>query len=101
MKTLKTIEWTTLPRTPRQAEEWLSERGITRVEVARIFDCSPQLVAKVLSGESPCRNGRSHNVAVFLGLKRGQVRALAGAAHGGVNRSALSALFEAALGVAA
>ncbi|HMS05324.1 MAG TPA: DNA-binding protein [Burkholderiaceae bacterium] len=58
-------------RNAAQAIQWLDEQGMSQAEVARRFGVAPPLVYAILAGKKPCRRGASHNIAVFLGLKRG------------------------------
>lgn len=59
-------------RTPDQARQWMDEQGLSKAELARQFGVTSSLVDAILRGAKPCRRGASHNIAVFLGLKRGQ-----------------------------
>lgn len=59
-------------RTPAQAIQWMDELGLSKAELARRFSVTPSLVDAILRGRKKCRRGASHNIAVFLGLKRGQ-----------------------------
>ena len=59
-------------RTNAQAIQWMDEQGLSKAELARRFGVSCSLVDAILRGQKPCKRGASHNIAVFLGLKRGQ-----------------------------
>ena len=59
-------------RTPAQARQWMDEQGLSMAELARRFGVSVSLVDAILRGTKPCKRGASHNIAVYLGLKRGQ-----------------------------
>lgn len=59
-------------RTPTQARQWMDEQGLSQAEVARRFGVTSSLVDAILRGHKPCKRGASHNIAVYLGLKRGQ-----------------------------
>ena len=59
-------------RTPAQARQWMDEQGLSMAELARRFGVSTSLVDAILRGAKPCKRGASHNIAVYLGLKRGQ-----------------------------
>ena len=59
-------------RTHAQAIQWMDEQGLSKAELARRFGVSCSLVDAILRGQKPCKRGASHNIAVFLGLKRGQ-----------------------------
>lgn len=58
-------------RTAEEARQWLSYHGITVSQWARDHGYSVSLVFEVLAGRKPCRTGRSHNIAVLLGMKDG------------------------------
>jgi gp16 family phage-associated protein len=59
-------------RTQAQARQWMDEQGLSQAELARQFGVSTSLVDAILRGSKPCKRGASHNIAVYLGLKRGQ-----------------------------
>ena len=59
-------------RTPAQARQWMDEQGLSQAALARQFGVSSSLVDAILRGQKPCKRGASHNIAVYLGLKRGQ-----------------------------
>ena len=59
-------------RTPAQARQWMDEQGLSKAELARRFGVTSSLVNAILRGSKPCKRGISHNIAVYLGLKRGQ-----------------------------
>jgi len=59
-------------RTHAQAREWMDEQGLSQAELARCFGVTSALVDAILRGKKPCKRGASHNIAVFLGLKKGQ-----------------------------
>ena len=59
-------------RTPDEARQWMDEQGLSQAELARQFGVSASLVDAILRGTKPCKRGASHNIAVYLGLKRGQ-----------------------------
>ncbi|PAT32888.1 DNA-binding protein [Vandammella animalimorsus] len=61
------------PRTHAQARQWLSEQGITVTQWARDHGFSTSLVFEVLYGRKRCLRGKSHNIAVLLGMKHGQL----------------------------
>ncbi len=63
---------TTPLRTQAQARQWMDEQGLSQAELARQFGVSSSLVDAILRGTKPCKRGASHNIAVYLGLKRGQ-----------------------------
>lgn len=59
-------------RTPQEARDWLSYLGITIAQWARDHQFSEPLVREVLAGRKKCLRGQSHNIAVALGMKRGE-----------------------------
>lgn len=59
-------------RTPAQARQWMDEQGLSKAELARRFGVTASLIDAILRGSKPCKRGISHNIAVYLGLKRGQ-----------------------------
>ena len=63
---------TTPLRTQAQARQWMDEQGLSQAELARQFGVSASLVDAISRGTKPCKRGASHNIAVYLGLKRGQ-----------------------------
>ena len=63
---------TAAERTPEEARQWMDEQGLSQAELARRFAVTPSLVDAILRGNKPCKRGASHNIAVYLGLKRGQ-----------------------------
>lgn len=63
---------TTPLRTQAQARQWMDEQGLSKAELARQFGVSVSLVDAILRGNKPCKRGASHNISVYLGLKRGQ-----------------------------
>lgn len=56
-----------------QAEENLSRMGLSVRGWALRNGFSPQLVRDVITGKRSCRFGKSHNVAVLLGIKDGEI----------------------------
>lgn len=59
-------------RTQAQARQWMDEQGLSKAELARRFGVTASLIDAILRGTKPCKRGISHNIAVYLGLKRGQ-----------------------------
>lgn len=59
-------------RTPAQARQWMDEQGLSQAELARRFGVTSSLIDAILRGTKPCKRGISHNVAVYLGMKKGQ-----------------------------
>ena len=60
-------------RTPEEARAWLDYQGITVAQWARENGMHDSLVREVLAGRKKCLRGMSHNIAVLLGMKRGQI----------------------------
>ena len=58
--------------TQTEARQWMDEQGLSKAELARRFGVTASLIDAILRGTKPCKRGISHNIAVFLGLKRGQ-----------------------------
>lgn len=58
-------------RTREQARQWMDEQGLSMAELGRRFGVSTSLIDAILRGSKPCKRGASHNIAVFLGIKRG------------------------------
>jgi gp16 family phage-associated protein len=63
------------PRTPADARAWFSAHGISISAWAIGAGVSPSLVYDILAGRhaNKCFRGKSHRVAVLLGLKRGRI----------------------------
>ncbi len=59
-------------RTPAQARQWMDEQGLSQAELARRFSVTSSLIDAILRGTKPCKRGISHNIAVYLGMKKGQ-----------------------------
>ncbi len=64
---------TVTERTPEEARAWLDYQGITIAQWAREHGMHHSLVREVLAGRKKCLRGMSHNIAVLLGMKRGQL----------------------------
>ena len=64
---------TAAERTPEEARAWLDYQGITIAQWARENGMHDSLVREVLAGRKKCLRGMSHNIAVLLGMKRGQL----------------------------
>ena len=60
-------------RTPEEARAWLDYQGITVAQWARENGMHGSLVREVLAGRKKCLRGMSHNIAVLLGMKHGQI----------------------------
>lgn len=59
--------------TPAEARAELDKRGESQASWARRHGVSKSLVCSILSGRRRCLRGESHNIAVLLGLKDGQI----------------------------
>lgn len=60
-------------RTAEEAKAWLQYQGISQSQWARNHGFSVSLVIEVLRGGKKCHRGQSHNIAVLLGMKRGEL----------------------------
>ncbi|MDH1766275.1 DNA-binding protein [Comamonas aquatica] len=60
-------------RTPAEARAWLEYQGISIAQWARENKKNDSLVREVLAGRKKCLRGESHNIAVLLGMKEGQI----------------------------
>ena len=78
-------------RTHAQAIQWMDEQGLSKAELARRFSVSDSLVDAILRGQKACKRGASHNIAVYLGIKRGQAVATK-QPYRGRNEAALAAV---------
>ena len=58
-------------RTPEEAARWLDEQGMSKADVGRKFGTTGNLVSAILAGRKKAKRGASHNIAVYLGMKRG------------------------------
>lgn len=63
--------------TPTQVKDEFDRQGLSIAEWARENDFPPPLVYRVLSGAIPKR-GKSHEIAVCLGLKQGNTSGIKG-----------------------
>lgn len=60
-------------RTPEQVRADLLRKGISVSQWAASNGFSGPLVFQVLKGKRQCVRGQSHNIAVALGLKEGEI----------------------------
>lgn len=60
-------------RTPEQARADLLSKGISISQWAASNRFSVPLVFEVINGKRKCVRGQSHNIAVALGIKEGEV----------------------------
>ena len=58
-------------RTPEEARAWLGYLGISVSQWARDHQMNVSLVYEILAGHKKCLRGKSHNIAVLLGMKAG------------------------------
>lgn len=62
-------------RTPRQVRNEFRRCGVSIAEWARANGFPPPLVYRVIKGAEPTR-GKSHEIAVRLGMKKGETNGL-------------------------
>lgn len=60
-------------RTPDDVRADLERQGVSITQWAIANKFSPSLVYEVLAGRKKCIRGQSHNIAVKLGLKDGEI----------------------------
>lgn len=60
-------------RTPDDVREELGRQGISITSWAIANKFSPSLVYEVMAGRKKCTRGQSHQIAVKLGLKDGEI----------------------------
>ncbi|MCF6758275.1 DNA-binding protein [Pseudomonas balearica] len=60
-------------RTPAQAREALKAKGVSITQWAIANKFSPNLVFEVLGGRKKCVRGQTHEIAVKLGIKDGEI----------------------------
>lgn len=60
-------------RTPDDVREELGRQGISITAWAIANKFSPSLVYEVMAGRKKCTRGQSHQIAVKLGLKAGEI----------------------------
>lgn len=61
-------------KTVEQVKAEYRAKGIPIAQVAREQGWTPQEVYKVFNGQAKGHFGRSHDIAVFFGLKQGEMR---------------------------
>lgn len=59
--------------TPQEAAESLHAKGLSVNKWSLINGFNPQIVRTVLANKSKCRIGKSHKIAVLLGIKEGEI----------------------------
>ncbi len=60
-------------RTVDEVRSEFDRRGVSVSAWARAHQVSAQLTYQVLAGKKRCLRGQSHDIAVLLGLKQGEV----------------------------
>lgn len=60
-------------RTPDDVRAELKRQGVSITSWATANGFSTNLVIEVLAGRKKCTRGQSHNIAVKLGLKEGEI----------------------------
>lgn len=60
-------------KTREKILEEMQRKGISYAELARRTGQDRQAIYLVLNKKTPCRFGKSHNAAVALGIKEGEV----------------------------
>jgi gp16 family phage-associated protein len=60
-------------RTPAEARAELKAKGISITQWALANRFSPNLVFEVLAGRKKCVRGQTHEIAVKLGIKAGEI----------------------------
>ena len=70
-------------RTGPELKAEFQRLGVSMADWARANGFSPALVYQILAGRKRCVRGQSHQIAVALGLKQGQIGSLSdiGARH--------------------
>lgn len=60
-------------RTPQEAKDELERKGVSVAAWSVANGFNPNLVLMILSGQRKPTRGQSHNIAVKLGIKAGEV----------------------------
>lgn len=60
-------------RTPQEAKDELERKGVSVAAWSVANGFNPNLVLMILSGQRKPTRGQSHNIAVRLGIKAGEV----------------------------
>jgi gp16 family phage-associated protein len=60
-------------RTPEEARAELKRKGVSITKWAASYGFTPNLVYEVLAGKRACNHGQSHQIAVALGIKAGEI----------------------------
>jgi gp16 family phage-associated protein len=73
----QTAHFDTMKNTPlktaAQAREWFNHQGLSVSEWARQNGFGISLTRQILAGQKPCHRGQSHQIAVLLGMKAGEI----------------------------
>jgi gp16 family phage-associated protein len=62
-----------MTRSPKEVLAEFSRKGISVAAWARANGYDADLTRTILRGERACLRGQSHNIAVSLGLKKGEI----------------------------
>ena len=62
-----------MPRTPEEARAAIQRTGVPITQWAIANGFSPNLVFEVLAGRRKPMRGQTHNIAVALGMKAGEI----------------------------
>ena len=68
-------------KTPAQVRAEFERKGVSVSAWARDHGVNKSLVYEILAGRKKCLRGKSHRIAVLLGLKRGQLVASSAAVN--------------------
>ncbi len=60
-------------RTADEARAELKRKGVSITKWAASYGFTPNLVYEVLAGKRACNHGQSHQIAVALGIKSGEI----------------------------
>lgn len=60
-------------RTPQEVREYLNRCGLSMAAWAREHGFERNMVCAVVRGDVQCRIGKSHKIAVMLGMKEGEI----------------------------
>lgn len=60
-------------KTLAQARAWFHRTGTPVSAWARDHGYTPSLVFEILAGRKRCLRGKSHRIAVLLGIKEGEI----------------------------
>lgn len=77
VQTVTTVYQSVPNRTRDEVREEFLRNGLAISEWARAHGFSVQLVYQVIAGRKRCKRGKSHEIAIRLGLKAGQIGSVA------------------------